>query len=220
MRTILKNLPVDLRHAIAVLLTCPFLLMAVLCSPEEDFPSVLEFDDIARVSISQGPVFTTSDTLWITGRYSALAYDTDLRDSVPFPEEFVVDNFTIARLKSASVQGSNAEEAVDDFKLEVRNGEVGFVQACPTASVLTFAPRTSDGESYRYELGLVPRVPGDYVLSWNRPVRIQNAGVNIGILQDYPWNGNGDYLGITSCGSTSARLDVEAMKMDYFFTVE
>lgn len=214
----------DLRHALVVFLTSPLLFLAAICDPDDDNTPTIFYDDIARVEVSQGPVFTLNDTIWITGRFTSMAYDSRLQDSIPFPEEFVTDNFRIGRMETASTLsgtlGKNAEEAVDEFDFVIRSGNIGPLGSCPTASLIAIAPLTDNGENFLYEIGLKPRNTGDFVLSWNRPVRLQNPTVNIEILEKYPWQGDGNYLGFTACGITTTQDQVAEEKRDFFFTVE
>lgn len=218
------SLSTHLRHALVILVTSPLLLLAAICDPDEIGPTTIYYDDIANVLVSQGPTFTTNDTIWVLGRFTSMAYDDVLRDSIPFPEERVNDIFRIARLETASTLtgglGKNAEEAVDEFEFVTRTGEVDFLGSCPSANVVAIAPLSVDGQNYIYEIGLKPKNTGDFVLNWERLVRLQNGSVNLEVLQKYPWQGDANYLGLTACGITNSRADVEGENRDFFFTVE
>lgn len=202
-----------------VLLVCAIspLLMAVLCEKVEELPPLIY--NKTNVTLSEGPNFSINDTLWISGMVSSMLFDEGIQDSIRNPNESIGDIVSVLRLKSAN-RTSNTTEAINEFELISRVGSIDFLGVCPESELIVNAPLTVDGRNYRYEIGLVPKNMGDFVLGWLDPVNLKNNELHLQILANYPIDGDTDQLGLTKCGITSTRLDVKAARNEYFFSVE
>lgn len=201
-----------------ILLICSIspLLMAVLCEKVDDLPSLIYSE--AKVTLSEGPIFSISDTLWISGEVSSMIYDEGAQDSIMNSNEAIRDIISILRLKSAN-GNSNTIEAINEFEIVTRVGSIDFLGACPESELIAIAPLTESGQSYMYEIALIPKSTGDFVLSWLEPVNLRNSVLNTQILEKYPVNGDENYLGLTKCGITSTISDVKESKDEFFFLV-
>ena len=204
-----------LRKALPAILSLP-LLFAFQCEEDPEFDLVY---NPTRVSLSQGPVFSRTDTLWITGRVSSRAYDRIGRDSILPEDSWMQDVFGVLRLQPAT-NTFNSIGVVSDFKVVVREGSVEPIGRCPEGEIAVIGALTEDGNQYKYSMGLVPESTGDFVLSWQGAVIFTNAHLNVDILANYPLDGTSNTLGMNLCGSTSTRLGVATERLDFFFTVE
>ena len=198
---------------------CAFapLPLAVICDNEEEQFAPLVYNEV-RVSLSEGPDFSTSDTLWISGRVSSLVFDERAQDSIRNPNESINDIFSVLQLQDASTR-SNTTEAIAEFDIVTRTGSFDFLGACPESELIAVAPLTENGDRFEYEIGLVPQSAGDFVLSWLETVELSNPDLNLEILENYPLEGNTNTLGLTKCGIISTRPDVGGTRSDYFFSV-
>lgn len=201
-----------------ILLICSIspLLMAVLCEKFDDLPPLIY--NQTKVTLSEGPIFSISDTLWISGEVSSMIYDEGEQDSIMNSNEAIKDIISILRLKSAN-GNSNTVEAINEFEMVTRVGSIDFLGACPESELIAQAPLTDNGQNYKYEIGLIPKNSGDFVLSWLEPVNLRNSVLNIQILEKYPVNGDENYLGLTKCGITSSLYDVKESRRGFFFSV-
>lgn len=191
--------------------------MAVLCEKEEEFPALV-FPQ-TKVTLSESPVFSTTDTVWISGEVTSMAFNEDLQDSVANSNENLSDVISVLRLRPQN-RISNTIDATADFELVTRRGSIDFLGACPQADIIANGPKTANSTSYRYEIGLVPKNTGDFVLNWLLPANLRNSNLNIAILEKYPMDGGTNELGLTRCGITSSQLDVRGARNSFFFTVE
>ena len=201
---------------LAVVCSFSILLMSFQCD-KEDIANLIY--PKTKITISEGAVFTTKDTLWIKGVATTMLYDVDTQDSIPNTNESLQEVISILRLRPAE-RTSNSTDAVKDFELVARIGTIDFLGACPEADIIPNGPRTANGTSYRYEIGLVPKSSGDFTLNWNTGAVFNNRSINLEILEKYPINGDNKKLGLTKCGITSTLLEVDNSKSAYFFRVE
>ncbi len=205
-------------HTRKLLLICAVspLLMSVLCEREEPARSLIY--NKTKVLLSEGPNFSISDTLWISGQVSSMIYDEDKGDSIMNSNEWIRDIISVMRLKTAD-RISNTTEAINEFKIIALTGSIDFLGACPDSELIAIGPLTEDGQSYEYEIGLLPQNTGDFVLSWLEPANLKNSKLHIEILEKYPINGRDNYLGLTKCGITSTIPDIEKSRREFFFSV-
>ena len=204
-----------LRKAIPAILSLP-LLFAFQCEEDPEFDLVF---NPTRVTLSQGPVFSRTDTLWITGQVSSRAYDRISRDSILPEDSWMQDVFGVLRLQPAT-NTFNSMGVVSDFKLVVREGTVEPIGRCPECEMAVIGILSEDGSKYRYAVGLVPKTIGDFVLSSLSLSTLVNEELNVDILANYPLDGSTNTLGMNLCGTTSTRLGVAGERLDFFFTVE
>ena len=196
--------------------SCFLLLMSFQCDKEE-YPVLTNPE--TKVTLSEAAVFSTNDTLWITGVASTMVYNEDTQDSIPNTNENLSEVISVLRLQPEN-RTSNTTDAVNDFELITRTGTIDFLGACPEADIIANGPRTANGMSYSYEIGLVPKNTGDFALNWVLGASLTNGNLNLEILEKYPIDGDTNQLGLTKCGITSTLLNVSASKRAYFFTVE
>ncbi len=192
------------------------LLMAALCEKTEDLAPLVYNE--TKVTLSEGPNFSINDTLWISGEVSSMIFDEVSQDSIINSNETIRDIISVMRLKIAN-RTSNTIEAINEFDLVTRAGSIDFLGACPESELIAKAPLTENGQAYRYEIGLVPKNSGDFVLSWLEPVDLKNSVLNTQILEKYPVNGDKNNLGLTKCGITSTILNISESKDEFFFSV-
>lgn len=192
------------------------LFMSVLCEREEE--QDITTRGLFKVTVPEESNFNVTDTLWITGRVSAMLFNETTGDSLMNPNESIRDIFSVMRLKTGD-SFSNTVEAISEFELVSPAGGTDFLGSCPESELIARAPLTENGEQYRYQLGLVPNNAGDFVLSWLEPVELLNEDLNIRILQKYPVDGRTDYLGLTKCGVGYAIENVSQKRREFFFTV-
>ncbi|MCW5517882.1 hypothetical protein [Muriicola sp. Z0-33] len=193
------------------------LLMAVLCEKQELGP-VLERNSF-KVTLSEGPVFLQTDTLWINGKVSSMLANKTTGDSIMNSNDFVRDIISVLRLKTAD-GNSNTVEATNEFIFVTRLGNTDFLGVCPDSELIAQAPLAQNGQQYEYQIGLVGENSGDFVLSWLEPVTLQNGNLNIQILDKYPVNNKNNYLQLTKCGIGYSIEDVRQRKREFFFSVE
>lgn len=198
-----------------ILCVSPF-LMAILCEKEEPFPPIV-FNK-TKVTLSEGSNFSTSDTLWISGKVSSMVYNEGTGDSLMNSDDRIRDIISIMRLKTAD-EVSNTSEAINEFELVTRIGNIDFLGACPESELIALGLLTESGQQFAYEIGLVPQNMGDFVLSWLEPAILTNSNLNTQILGKYPVKGDRNYLGLSKCGITYSILDVKASRNEFFFTV-
>jgi len=192
-------------------------LMAFQCE-EEPLEGPFVYNQ-TKVSLSQGPEFAVGDTLWITGEVSSMIFDEGLQDSVMNPDESVSDLISVLRMRTQTGP-SNTLEAISEFGLVRRIGGIDFLGACPESELIAIGPLTENGQGFAYEIGLVPRNSGDFVLSWVNPADLQNTDLNVQLLSRYPLDGDDNALGLTRCGITYTRLNVSGTRRQFFFTVQ
>lgn len=206
----------NLRKAFLLAALSP-MLMAVLCESEPD-PEFILADNQTRVSLSEGPVFSRGDTLWVSGKVTSMSFDELSGDSIRNPNEWEQDIISVMRLRPA-VDKSNTLEAVEEFDLVTQTGSIDFLGVCPESELVAIGPLDESETHYAYRLGLVLKNTGDFVLSWVEPVILKNADLNTEILTQYPVEGNSSTLGLSKCGITYTRLEVAEARREYFFTV-
>ena len=206
----------NLRKAVLVSLMAS-MLMAFQC--EEEFLGGPFVYNQTKVSLSEGPAFSVGDTLWISGEVSSMIFDEGLQDSVMNPDESVSDVISVLRMRSQTGP-SNTLEAISEFGLVRRIGGIDFLGACPESELIAIAPLTENGQGFAYEIGLVARNSGDFVLSWVNPADLQNSDLNVQLLSRYPIDGDDNALGLTRCGITSTRLNVSGTRREFFFSVQ
>lgn len=206
----------NIRKALLVCSASP-LFMAILCEKVDEL-SPLIYNDI-HVSVSEASNFSTSDTLWISAKVSSMVFDEGVQDSIRNSNEFVSDIISVLRMKSEN-RTSNTTEAIRDFEIVTRTGSIDFLGACPESELIANGPLTANGQSYMYEIGLVPKNAGDFVLAWRPGSALQNSELNQQILEKYPIQGDTNQLGLTKCGITSTLLDVKSSSNEFFFTID
>lgn len=205
----------SIRKTLVLLAACP-LFMAVLCEKEEVGPLLISNE--TKVRITEASNFSIGDTLWIQGNVSSMLFNQDTGDSIMNTNEFIGDIVSVMRLKE-SVNRSNTVEAIAEFEIVPDIGSVDFLGACPTSELIAQGPLSTDGQEYKYKIGLIPANSGDFVLSWLQPARLKNSNLNTQILESYPVNGNMNYLGLMKCGITYTIEDVNANRREFFFSV-
>ncbi len=196
--------------------SCSPLLMSVLCEKEDDFSSLIYPE--TKVTLSEGPIFSTNDTLWISGEVTTMLFDEIAQDSILNTNGAINTTISVLRLKPAD-RNSNTVEAINEFELVTRIGSIDL-GVCPEAELIANGPRTENGKTYRYEIGLVPKNTGDFALNWLLGADLKNNNLNLEILEKYPINGDINQLGLTKCGITSTKIDLRESKDEFFFTVE
>ncbi|MEM1338063.1 MAG: hypothetical protein AAGF96_09945 [Bacteroidota bacterium] len=200
-------------------LLCSFapLPLAVICDNEDEELAPLVYNDVV-ITLSEGPDFSTNDTLWISGTVSSLVFDEAIQDSIRNPNERITTIFSVLQLQNAS-NISNTTEAISEFDIVTRRGGYDFLGVCPESELIAIAPLTQNGDRYTFEIGIVSRTTGDFVLSWLEPVVLSNPDLNFEILEKYPLEKNTNTLGLTKCGITSTRDNVSGARREYFFSV-
>lgn len=201
------------------LLVCSLSLLLMAFQCEEDLLEGPFVYNPTKVSISPGPQFGIGDTLWISGEVSSMIFDEGLQDSVMNPNESVSDVISVLRLRPRSGQ-SNTLEAIGEFGLVTRWGSIDFLGACPESDLIAIAPLTENGEHFAYEIGLIPKNSGNFVLSWVEPAILRNNDLNAQILTQYPLDGDRDAIGLNKCGITSTRLNITESRREFFFSVQ
>ncbi len=193
------------------------LLMATQC--DDDFSDVELTYAVPKVQISEGPDFSINDTVWIRSKVTANVYDEISGDSIPNPNNFTREIISIMRLREENSR-TNASEAISNFILVKRSGDIDFLGACPEADLIAQTELVQNGQTFEYEIGLIPQNVGNFVLSWVEPITLLNNNLNTGILSNYPLEGSTDRLGLSKCGVGSFVDNVSTSRREYFFSVK
>jgi len=193
------------------------LLMAFQC---EDDKQTL-FGNELKARFSNETNLSVSDTLWISGRVSANVYDSEIRDSVFDPNFDFASQFSLSRIIRVSSDRANEIEigdALGDFVVINRAGTSNAF-GCTDSELTMVAELPQDASFYNYEIGLVPRTSGDYILHFYSGTQISNANRNLDLLDNYPTGANNPSLTCRNC-CKGFSLDVQATESDFLFRVE
>lgn len=198
-----------------ILLGC--LLMAFQCDDDKQ----TLFGNEVQASFQSNPDFSVGDTLWIRGQVSANVYDSELRDSVFDPSYEFFSQFSLSELIEVSTDRTNEIEigdALDRFRIVNREGS-SSTGRCSDSELTLLTELDEDNNQYRYEIGLVPRDAGEYILHFYSGTTIRNTDRNLDVLNAFNTGASNPSLTCRNCCS-SFGLDVQATQSDYLFSVQ
>jgi len=194
------------------------LLMAFQC--DDDFGDTSFVYPIPQVGVSEGPNFSVNDTIWLKSRVTSKVFDEITGDSIPDQNDLTREIISVMRLNEATDR-TNASQALSEFNFIERIGTIDFLGACPEADLVAKTERVQEGQFFEYEIGIIPKKIGDFVLSWVEPVALRNNDLHIEILSRYPLEGGSTTrLGLSKCGIGSFIDNVTESRRQYFFSVE
>jgi hypothetical protein len=208
-----------MKNSAKMLLVCCLapLLMAIQC--DDDFGDTSFVYPIPQVGISEGPNFTVNDTIWLKSRVTSKIFDEITGDSIADQNDLTREIISVMRLNEATDR-TNALPAISEFDFVKRTGNIDFLGACPEADLVAKTELVQEGQFFEYEIGIIPKNLGDFVLSWVEPVTLKNNNLHIEILSRYPLEGSTTRLGLSKCGIGSFFEDVIESRSHYFFSVE
>lgn len=198
-----------------ILLGC--LLMAFQC---DDDKQTLFGNDV-QANLTAAPDFSVGDTLWIRGQVSANVYDSELRDSVFDPSYEFSSQFSLSELVQVSTDRTNEIEigdALDRFRIVNREGS-SSTGRCSASELRMLTELDEENNQYRYEIGLVPREAGEYILHFYSGTRIRNTDRNLDLLNGFSTGASNPSLTCRDCCSGFS-LDVQATQSDFLFSVQ
>lgn len=193
------------------------LLMAFQC--DDDFGDTNFVYPIPQVGISEGPNFSVNDTIWLKSKVTSKIFDGITGDSITDQNDLTREIISVMRLNEATDR-TNASQAISEFDFVNRTGTIDFLGACPEADLIAKTERVQEGQFFEYEIGIIPKNIGDFVLSWVEPVALRNNDLHIEILSSYPLQGSTTRLGLSKCGIGSFIDNVAESRGQYFFSVE
>jgi|GEM_PF-2247462 len=192
------------------------LFMASLC--ENQYNEGILVQNPTKIQIPKMQSYKIGDTLWITGKVSSKFLNDATNDSIADFDAVVKDYISVSRLVPSD-GNSNAIGAVDEFDLSATEGSIEFEGACPDSEFISRGILAEDRSYYNYEVALVPKRVGDYVLSWLGAVDLGNSFSNVNIFDNYTIDGSPNTLGIKSCRTiTTTSFNIESNSF-IFFTV-
>lgn len=205
------------KFSILLLILLGCLVMAFQCDDDKQ----TLFGNNVQANLTAPADFSVGDTLWIRGQVSANVYDSELRDSVFDPSYEFSSQLSLSELVQVSPDRTNEiqiSDALDRFRIINREGS-SSAGRCSASELRILTELDQENNQYRYEIGLVPREAGEYILHFYSGTGIRNNDRNLDVLNAFTTGASNPSLTCRNCCSGFS-LDVQATQSDFLFSVD
>lgn len=171
------------------------LLMSTDCSGFDREPVTYKENPV-KISFDNSSNFSINDTIAINGWVSVNAYDEQLKDSVKLPYNIAMKMFVEKFVNNTNY---NLKRSRNSFNYSSQNYTVYEDMSCPNTEILLSSKEDTSSNLFRFELKVVPKETGDFLLSFDKNTLFENTANRHSILSQYPISNSNNNLISEKC---------------------
>lgn len=191
-------------YTIAIFVLGIHLMMSTDCSGFHE-EQIEVNPSLIKISLNNDKIYNVGDTITIRGRVSTNGYHVIKMDSVKleYTPPFVI---SASKLTKASTS-YNLLYAEKKFKIIAEGYAPDDHGNCQNTFINTSAKEDPAKKLYRYEIKMIPKETGDFVLHFDHTFSVETINKKQNLLDSYPITGP-NRMRWEFCGNTNAMANL------------